>query len=56
MKVWEAKIEFERNGKLTYVYHRVNANDIYSALTEITYYIDHDTTGCAVVGLKVKGD
>ena len=40
MGTWLVTIENEFNGKVDHEHYQVHGNDIYSAITEATYYID----------------
>lgn len=40
MGTWLVTIENEFNGKVDHEHYQVYGNDIYSAVTEATYYID----------------
>ena len=46
MGTWLVTVEFESNGKVDHKRYQVYGNDIYSAITEVTYYLDEGVFSC----------
>ena len=46
MGTWLVTIEIEFKGKVSHEHYEVYGNDIYSAVTEATYYLDEGAFDC----------
>ena len=46
MGTWLVTVEFESNGKVDHKRYQVYGSDIYSAISEATYYLDEGVFDC----------
>ena len=46
MGTWLVTVEFESNGKVDHERYEVYGSDIYSAISEATYYLDEGVFSC----------